>query len=1104
MRNVLRWLWVAVASAALCLQAAGRTIEVTSPADAGPGSLRQAVAEAGTGDTIIFSAGITRVELTGGEILIVRDLQILGPEAQGPEGQLVIDANGTSRVFHVAGPAGGVLPRVLLSDLALTGGLARGENGGGLLNEGALRLIRCSVYGNSARPGPGGGGNGGGGNGGGVSNAGTLSVEASTIYGNRAFAGVPDSGNGGGIHNGWAGRAPVVPQLTLLNATVSGNEAGAPPAEGAGAGRPLGFLAAVEEKTGMGGGIFADIAPAGGAWGVDAFPGWIEVEHSTITANRAWTGGGVTNYLFSENGESTIGEVAGGALLLRGSILSGNLATAPDGVSDLQGDGLPFGCVLGSHLGNLGGSGNITSLDPGLMSLADNGGPTLTHAPKSWSPAVNAGPKDTEPATDQTGAPRVVAGRADSGSVEAAAPPVALGNGASASYSDRDGDPVSIVLSGPGQGYATVANGADAVDIVLTGTRGSTELQIETSGQTTIRTIDVTGDLKAILAPGADLLGSISVTGGLGALTLRDVVGPAGITFGAAPGKGAKLRFRNVRDLALITEGKIKVLTAAEWEGTADGAHDVVRAERIGAITIAGWARKLRIESAGDIDRVEVGGFRQSYAFAGVSQGLIGLADPRTDFVGTARIREFVVTGAVSDEEGDQFIDGVLSARVIGKALLGPVADEGPVHGLSAGAIHHLRFRVGGQEFNRRDLRSAGDSLRNGSFTASLDSTADLGFTFGSTDDTRSDLTLPGIAINHLGLMFQYAAQDHCRFLLMPGDFATGYMVLCSNETICAAWDPDGTKSVLLSDLQYTELLTLAAKYGYFMGKNLFPTRGNHECYLQGDATRTQWTKYVGKDLPQNGPSQGMGPDQNPEMDERGFTYSFKFGNSLFLGIDEYATLHDKDNGLAPAPATVVPSVFCNGWLSEQIAAFKSDPSLAHCFAFGHSPLYEVKMNTSMDATASTRAGRDAFVQNVSGAAEIYFCGHEHFYDHTLIADTTLPGGAGIDGLHQVLVGTGGAEIDKVTQDDCTYSASYIRDPSRQYYHNPEVPTSGTPRGYIGYNLVTVSGPDVSFLWKAWAVHNPCSLLPCGLCPSCTVDSQSMVTNSWSYTVNKQ
>ena len=158
----------------------------------------------------------------------------------------------------------------------------------------------------------------------------------------------------------------------------------------------------------------------------------------------------------------------------------------------------------------------------------------------------------------------------------------------------------------------------------------------------------------------------------------------------------------------------------------------------------------------------------------------------------------------------------------------------------------------------------------------------------------------------------------------------------------------------------------------------------------------------------------------------------------------------------------------------EQFGAFQADGSLDHCFVFGHSPLYTVKMDTSMDATALTAAGRDVFVQEAGSLAEIYFCGHEHFYDHTLISGTAHPGGQGIDALHQVLVGTGGAEIDRVTETGCDYSASYVRDPARQYYHNPEVSSSGDPQPYIGYNMVTVSGPDVTFLWKAWHVDNPC------------------------------
>lgn len=1088
------------------------TILVTSSADSGPGSLRQAVLEARSGDAVEFAPDVRRIGLAGGEIVLDKELEIRGHRADAPDGQLVLDAGGRSRVFRVPGMPGGDAPPVLLSDLAITGGSVTGENGGAILNGGRLTILRCSIYGNASTADRAGGGCGGG-----VSNSGTLTVEASTLSRNRAEAGPAGSegGNGGGIYSGWDGLAPAIPTVYLRNSTLSGNEAsasGARPADGAEA--P--FLSALAEKRGLGGGIFNDTRESGGAFGVDCVPGFLEVEHSTIAGNTASSGGGVANLLLMETGTTGPGESLGGALLLRGSIVGGNFVSFEGGTADLLGDGLALDSVLGSVQGNLGGRRNIRGVDPGLKPLADNGGPTLTHALEVWSPALNAGPEETLLASDQTGAARVVAGRSDSGAHENPAPPMALRKGHAVAFQDRDGDPVNITLSGPGEGFATVSDGADAVDIVLHGTTETTELKIGTPGQTTVRNVRIDGSLKAFHAPDADLLGCFSATGGVKNLVLRDVLGTSEIAFGTAPGKGANLKFRNVKDLLLTTPGKVRDLSAESWDGTGDGAHDILQARKIGEVVIGGWARKVRILSEGDVEKVKVGGFERSYVLAGVSPGLLGLPDPRTDLPGDAKLKTFTVTGAVHDADGASFTDGILGARTLGEVSLGTVSTRELASpcGLSAASIQNLRYSFGGHAYHLKNLKDFDQSVRSGPFAVSLDSTEDLGFTFGVLDDTRSDLWLPGVAIQHLGLMFQRASEDHCRFILVPGDSGTGYMGLCMSETACQLFDPTGSISKTLSDLQYPEFVALASLHGFRLGDGsllqttLYPTRGNHECYLKGDLTRSQWTKYVGKHLPQNGPAQGTAPDQNPEMDERGFTYSFTFGNCMFLGLDEYAALNDKDNGVSPPPSVVVPSVFSNGWISEQIAAYLADPTLGHLFAFGHSPLYRVEMDTSMDATANTAAGRDAFVRQASGALEIYFCGHEHFYDHTIIGGTQLAGGTGIDALHQVLVGTGGAEIDGKTQDDCHYSDAYVRDPSRQYYHNPEVPASGNPQGYIGYNLVTVSGPKVDFLWKGWRVNNPCLFLglpviPCGLCPSCTVDDAPVIQNSWSYSVQK-
>src|SRR5690606_17199165 len=70
-------------------------------------------------------------------------------------------------------------------------------------------------------------------------------------------------------------------------------------------------------------------------------------------------------------------------------------------------------------------TGLITGQDPTLDVLADNGGPTQTHALGGYSPALNAGnPAGCGDslgvllATDQRGQPRVRAGRCDLGAFE--------------------------------------------------------------------------------------------------------------------------------------------------------------------------------------------------------------------------------------------------------------------------------------------------------------------------------------------------------------------------------------------------------------------------------------------------------------------------------------------------------------------------------------------------------------------------------------------------------------------------------------------------------------------------------------------------------------
>src|SRR5260370_22692073 len=80
---------------AAVIHAQATTITVTSTNDSGPGSLRQALADANDGDTIEFAVTGT-IGLTSGELLVDTSITISGPGATN------MDVNGSaSRVFHI-------------------------------------------------------------------------------------------------------------------------------------------------------------------------------------------------------------------------------------------------------------------------------------------------------------------------------------------------------------------------------------------------------------------------------------------------------------------------------------------------------------------------------------------------------------------------------------------------------------------------------------------------------------------------------------------------------------------------------------------------------------------------------------------------------------------------------------------------------------------------------------------------------------------------------------------------------------------------------------------------------------------------------------------
>ena len=74
------------------------TLTVTSGADSGPGTLRQAIVDAADPATRSFAKKVNTITLTTGELDIAKNLDIEGPGAK----KLTISGNDVSRVFAIS------------------------------------------------------------------------------------------------------------------------------------------------------------------------------------------------------------------------------------------------------------------------------------------------------------------------------------------------------------------------------------------------------------------------------------------------------------------------------------------------------------------------------------------------------------------------------------------------------------------------------------------------------------------------------------------------------------------------------------------------------------------------------------------------------------------------------------------------------------------------------------------------------------------------------------------------------------------------------------------------------------------------------------------
>ena len=260
LRRYSQRLLPAIAAGMILLFAASAfasTDVVTTLADSGTGSLRAALAAANSGDTIVFSSGLTGTITLASALTINQNVTIQGPGASN----LTISGANQVGVFVVSS----AVTNGIISGLTIANGNTEGGPGGGISNNGVLTVTNSSFNDNSA------GGNAGGA----ISNSGTFVVSGSSFTGNSSSSG--DAGVGGAIDN--------TGTLTVDNSTFSANSS-----NNGGAICNEGGTATIRNST-----FSANSSGSAGGGAIFGFAGAVTATNNILVGNSGQIGAGVAN-----------------------------------------------------------------------------------------------------------------------------------------------------------------------------------------------------------------------------------------------------------------------------------------------------------------------------------------------------------------------------------------------------------------------------------------------------------------------------------------------------------------------------------------------------------------------------------------------------------------------------------------------------------------------------------------------------------------------------------------------------------------------------------------------------------------------------------------
>ncbi|MBN2138899.1 MAG: metallophosphoesterase [Sedimentisphaerales bacterium] len=290
---------------------------------------------------------------------------------------------------------------------------------------------------------------------------------------------------------------------------------------------------------------------------------------------------------------------------------------------------------------------------------------------------------------------------------------------------------------------------------------------------------------------------------------------------------------------------------------------------------------------------------------------------------------------------------------------------------------------------------------------------------FVVTADSRSEghSDHNGVNVAILSELVQETIDCNAEFVLFGGDLVIGSSDQATLEEEFLTWRE-------------------TAKPLYEAGIGVYIVRGNHDegTYPSGIDAWNNVFKYVPSDggggidygLPKNGPE-----------GELNLTYAVRHKNVLALGLDQCRTANHSKNYVHQA------------WIDEQLAG----NTLPHVFAYGHFTCFKMIWDSVGDHPTS----RDAFWESLKNAgSRAYFCGHEHFYNHSRVDDDGLAD----NDFHQQVVGSAGASIHN-------WNGTFPGDNSGRNIANIYHTT------LFGYCIVDINDLDVTITWMERHTSDP-------------------------------